>query len=87
MCGEISQGHFAGKRCTHPKNPFSARIAGNDFEIDPSYEFLKADLEVLENYLVRYRYPGITSDLQEAKGAYTATKTVRAFIRQKLGLA
>ena len=69
-----------------PKIHFLLELLAMILKFDSSYEFLKADLEVLENYSVRYRYPGISSDLQEAKGAYTAAKTVRAFIRQKFGL-
>lgn len=69
-----------------PKIHFLLELLAMILKFDPSYEFLKADLEVLENYSVRYRYPGISSDLQEAKGAYNAAKTVRMFIRQKLGL-
>ncbi|MGD8405802.1 MAG: HEPN domain-containing protein [Anaerolineales bacterium] len=69
-----------------PKIHFLLELLAMILKFDSSYEFLKADLEVLENYSVRYRYPGISSDLQEAKGAYNAAKAVRAFIRQKLGL-
>jgi HEPN domain-containing protein len=69
-----------------PKIHFLLELLAMILKFDSSYEFLKADLEVLENYSVRYRYPGISSDLQEAKGAYNAAKVVRTFIRQKLGL-
>lgn len=69
-----------------PKIHFLLELLAMILKFDPSFEFLKADLEVLENYSVRYRYPGISSDLQEAKSAYTAAETVRTFIRQKLGL-
>jgi HEPN domain-containing protein len=69
-----------------PKIHFLLELLAMILKFDSSFEFLKADLEVLENYSVRYRYPGISSDLQEAKSAYTATKAVRTFIRQKLGL-
>lgn len=69
-----------------PKIHFLLELLAMILKFDSSYEFLKADLEVLENYSVRYRYPGISSDLQEAKGAYNAAKAVRTFIRQKLGL-
>ena len=68
-----------------PKIHFLLELLAIILKFDTSYEFLKADLEVLENYSVRYRYPGISSDRQEARGAYTATKTVRTFIIQKLG--
>jgi HEPN domain-containing protein len=69
-----------------PKIHFLLELLAMILKFDSSFEFLKADLEVLENYSVRYRYPGISSDLQEAKSAYTATKAVRTFIRQKLRL-
>jgi HEPN domain-containing protein len=55
-------------------------------EFDGSYEFLKADLEVLEDYSVRFRYPGETAEKGDAQSAYAAAGTVRKFARQKLGL-
>ena len=47
-----------------PKIHFLLELLAMILKFDTSYEFLKADLEVLENYSVRYRYPGISSDLQ-----------------------
>ena len=55
-------------------------------KFDGSYEFLKADLEVLEDYAVRFRYPGDLAEKGQAQAAYAATGTVRKFIRQRLGL-
>ena len=55
-------------------------------KFDSSYEFLKADLDVLEEFSVRYRYPGDTAEIEEAKSAYAAVKTVRTFVREKLGV-
>ena len=55
-------------------------------KFDGSYEFLKADLEVLEDYAVRFRYPGDQAEKKEAQAAYAAAGTVRKFVRQKLGL-
>ena len=54
-------------------------------KFDSSYEFLKADLDVLEEFSVRYRYPGDTAEIEEAKSAYSAVKTVRTFAKEKLG--
>jgi len=68
-----------------PKIHFLLELLAMILKFDTSYKFLKAYLEVLENYSVRYRYPGISSDLQEARAAFTAAKTVRIFTRQKLG--
>ena len=48
------------------------------------FELLKADLDVLEEYSVRYRYPGDTAEKEEAKATYKAVKVVREFLREKL---
>lgn len=55
-------------------------------KFDASFEFLRADLESLEDYSVRYRYPGEFAVKDEAKAAHQAAKVVREFVRQKLGL-
>lgn len=55
-------------------------------EVDASFEMLRADLVTMERYSVRTRYPGETAEKDDAKSAYAAAKTVRKFIRQKLGL-
>ena len=55
-------------------------------KFDGSYAFLKADLDVLEEFSVRYRYPGDTAEIEEAKSAYAAVKTVRNFVSEKLGV-
>jgi len=55
-------------------------------EIDSSYEMLRADLVVMERYSVGIRYPGEFAEKEDAQSAYAAAKTVRTFIRQKLGL-
>lgn len=55
-------------------------------KIDNSFEMLRADLITLERFAVGVRYPGEFAEKDEAKSAYTAAKTVRAFIREKLGL-
>jgi hypothetical protein len=47
---------------------------------------LKTDLEVLENYAVRGRYPGQVAEKEDARATYAAAGTVRDFVRQKLGM-
>lgn len=54
-------------------------------KLDGSYEFLKADLDVLEEFSVRYRYPGDTAEIEEAQSAYKAVEAVRTFIKNKMG--
>ncbi len=69
-----------------PKIQFLLELLAMILKFDGSYEFLKADLEVLEEYSVRFRYPGHFAEKDEAQAAYAAAGTVRRFIRQKLGL-
>lgn len=69
-----------------PKIHFLLELLAMILKFDTSFEFLKADLDVLEEYSVRYRYPGMSAELDEAQSAYKSTKTVRTFIRQKLEL-
>jgi HEPN domain-containing protein len=69
-----------------PKIHFLLELLAMILKFDTSYEFLKVDLETLEDYSVRFRYPGHFAEKDEAQAAYAATKTVRKFVRQKLGL-
>ena len=55
--------------------------------VDPSLEILRPDLEELERYSVRVRYPGTTAEKEDSKAAYAATKVVRDALRQKMNLS
>ncbi|MEW6241983.1 MAG: HEPN domain-containing protein [Chloroflexota bacterium] len=55
-------------------------------QVDASFEMLRADLIEVERYAVRFRYPGDFAEKDEAKAAYHATRVIREFIRQKLGV-
>jgi len=69
-----------------PKIHFLLELVALILKIDTSYELLRADLEALEDYSVRYRYPGEFAVKDEARAAYQAAKVVRDFVRQKLDL-
>jgi HEPN domain-containing protein len=69
-----------------PKIHFLLELLAMILKFDTSYELLKADLEVLEDYSVRFRYPGHFAEKDEAQSSYAAVGTVRKFVRQKLGL-
>ena len=69
-----------------PKIHYLLELMSLIMKFDTSFEFLRADLESLEDYSVRYRYPGELAEKNEAKTAYQATKAVREFVRQKLEL-
>jgi len=55
-------------------------------QIEPGANFLLGELQILEDYAVIFRYPGMATDKDEAKAAYHAAKLVRQYIRQHLGL-
>lgn len=69
-----------------PKIHFLLELKALLTKFDSSYELLRADLETLEDYSVRYRYPGESAEKDEAQAAYQAARVVREFVRQKLGL-
>ena len=69
-----------------PKIHFLLELMGLVMSFDASFELLRADLETLEEYSVRFRYPGSFAEKNEAQAAYQATKAVREFIRRKLSL-
>ena len=54
---------------------------------DVSFELQRGSLVVLDRYAVRYRYPGESADKAEARLAVKTIEAVRAFVREKLGLA
>jgi HEPN domain-containing protein len=70
-----------------PKIHFLLELLAMILKFDGSYEFLKADLEVLEDYAVRFRYPGDLAEKAQAQAAYASTGIAREFIKQKLGAA
>lgn len=54
--------------------------------VNPSLKKLQADLLVLEDYAVKFRYPGISSTLKQAAEAMRALASVRKIVRRTLGL-
>ena len=71
---------------TIPKIHFLLELLALILKFDGSYEFLKVDLEILEDYSVRYRYPGVSAEKDDAQATFAAVERVRKFVRQKLGL-
>ena len=50
-------------------------------------EFHRAQLQRLDQYAVRYRYPGDAASRVEARSAVVAAEAVRDFARTRLGLS
>jgi HEPN domain-containing protein len=69
-----------------PKIHYLLEILALILKFDTSYEFLRTDLETLEDYAVHFRYPGEFAEKDQAQSAYRAAKVVREFVRQKLGI-
>ena len=69
-----------------PKIHFLLELLGMILKFDGACELLRTDLNVLEDYAVRFRYPGDSAEKEEARSAYQSAKVVRQFVRQKLGL-
>jgi HEPN domain-containing protein len=54
---------------------------------DGIFNTIRLEMTALNSYSIEVRYPGRSTNIQEAEGAVQAVETVRTFIRQKLGLA
>jgi HEPN domain-containing protein len=54
--------------------------------IEPSWTSMQTDLNTLSAFAVEYRYPGESSDLEEAKEAVEKCESVRNIVRRALGL-
>jgi HEPN domain-containing protein len=69
-----------------PKIHYLLELLALILKFDTSYEFLRADLDTLEDYAVHFRYPGEFAEKDQAQSAYQAAKVIRAFVQQKLGV-
>jgi HEPN domain-containing protein len=69
-----------------PKTHHFADLLPLLLKIDSTFELLRADLDMLEDYGVDFRYPGASATKEDAKLAYRAVGAVRLFARQKLDL-
>ena len=69
-----------------PRTHDLADLLGLALPIEPTWKSLEADLNVLTAFAVEYRYPGESSDLQEAQEAYEKCENIRALIRRRLSL-
>jgi len=54
--------------------------------LEPAWQMLAADLNVLNAFAVAYRYPGISATKTDAQDAVIRCRVVRRLIRQSFGL-
>ena len=69
-----------------PKTHSLADLMAVCMKIDPAYQIVQSDLNIMEGYAVQFRYPGQLADKSEAQAALKAAKIVRTFFRLNLGL-
>jgi HEPN domain-containing protein len=74
--------HQVEFRFVHPLAPLRQLVETFDAEIKNFAD----DLDLISDYAVEIRYPGVSATLDEANEALEAATRVRAFVRQKLGL-
>ena len=70
-----------------PKTHSLAELMAVCMKIDPSFQMVQSDLNIMEGYAVQFRYPGQSADKLEATIALKAAKVVRLFFRFRLGLS
>jgi HEPN domain-containing protein len=54
--------------------------------VEPAWASLEPDLNVLTAFAVEYRYPGESSDMDEAQEAFEKCEVLRGVIRSRLGM-
>jgi HEPN domain-containing protein len=55
--------------------------------VEPTWSVLQADLIILTDFAIDYRYPGNAATKDEAQDAVKRCKRVRYFIRRSFGLS
>jgi HEPN domain-containing protein len=55
--------------------------------VEPDWENLRAELDLLSSFAVDYRYPGEFADIAEAERAIGTCRKTRLLVRQSLGFA
>ena len=69
-----------------PKIHHLAEILTLVVQVDLQFQELLPALEILEDFAVDFRYPGLKAEKEDAETAYKSVKEVRKFIQAKLGL-
>jgi HEPN domain-containing protein len=54
--------------------------------MDPGLARFRSHLLVLEDYAVKFRYPGLYASAVQSRGALTALRATRRGLRKKLGI-
>ena len=69
-----------------PKTHILMDLLALCIKIEPIFQLIQVDLNILEGYAVHFRYPGESAEKTEAKIAFKTASIAREFIRHQLGL-
>lgn len=69
-----------------PKIHELLRLMRRCAKIDPGFRTLRPFLKPIDDFALRYRYPGDDATLADAEMAYQSVTEVRNFVRSKLGI-
>ena len=69
-----------------PKTHILVDLLGLAVSIDASLTALQSDLLPLEDYAVKFRYPGMDTTVVQAAAAIQAVRQIRRTIRLRLGI-
>ena len=69
-----------------PKTHVLVDLLGLALNVDPSLRGLQEALLILEDYAVKFRYPGLSTTTDQASTAVDAVRTVRRALRLRLGI-
>ncbi|MDR3573093.1 MAG: HEPN domain-containing protein [Anaerolineaceae bacterium] len=69
-----------------PKTHILMDLLALCIKIEPSFQLIQTELNILEGYAVQIRYPGESADNVDAKAAFKTASIAREFIRHRLGL-
>ena len=69
-----------------PKTHILLDLLALCIKIEPSFQLIQTDLNLLDGYAVQFRYPGESADKDDAKVAHRTASNAREFIRRSLGL-
>lgn len=69
-----------------PKTHVLTDLLGLTTPMNPKLSVLRPHLQVLEDYAVKFRYPGLYATAAQSRASLSAVRAVRRVLRKLLGL-
>lgn len=86
MRGKIFEGALARSEYIFGKTHDLTALLDLVLPVEPSWDALRTDMQVLTVFAVAYRYPGDSADKDDAEEAVAKCGNFRAIARRALGL-